>query len=103
MFDRRDVDHSQADPTRPSAPEPLGPVDEIVGQRDDLAGMFEHRSGSRTQHASATVGLEQRHADPPLEFAQPLTQRRRADPHPIGSDRPRRGIGDGNEVFELAQ
>ena len=42
------------------------------------------------------------HADPPFEFGQTLRQRRRTDADPLGGGGPRRLVGDGDEVLELA-
>ena len=55
-----------------------------------------------TQHPAAAVGFEQIDTDPTLQLGQPLRQRRRADTDLCGGDCPGRGVGDRNEVLELA-
>jgi hypothetical protein len=58
--------------------------------------------GARAEPAPASVALEEWDAESSLEFGEALRQCRRAHADPLGGDRPRRRVSDGDEILELA-
>ena len=98
---RCDVDHPE-----PNAPgrrrlQPLRPVDQV--SRDVTTRRAWSSTGAQVVRSTRRrpSRLEQLHADPPFEFGKALRQRRRAHPDAIGRDRPRRCVGDCDEVLQL--
>lgn len=78
--DRRGIDH----PYSKSSGRPLagadGPRGEIGCERHDLSSVGEDRIDLRANQPATTKTIEQWHADPTLEFGEPLGEGRRADP-----------------------
>ena len=101
MDDRGGVDHAETEPPAAPAAYAVGPVGEVVGQSEHLAGVCDDRLRAGRTQPSASVAVEQRDTESTLEFGQPLRQRRRAHPDPLGGERPGRLLGDRDEVLEL--
>ena len=102
MADRSGVDHAEAQAAGDTPVDPVGPVGEIAGQPQDLAGVADGGLRARAEPSATSVALEERDAESSLEFGEALRQRRRAHADPLGGDRPRRRVGDGDEILELA-
>ena len=103
MADGGGVDHAEAQAAaRAPRLSRFGPVGEVAGEAEDLAGMADGGFGAGADPSAAPVALEQWHAEAPFEFGQALRQRRRTHADPLGGDRPRWRVGDGDEVLELS-
>jgi hypothetical protein len=72
MADRRGVDHAQAKPSRPSPTQAAGPVGQVTGQTEDVAGVADGRLGARPDASPPAVAFEERDPEPSLEFRQAL-------------------------------
>jgi hypothetical protein len=102
VSDRGRVDHSDPDASTTAVAHPCRPVGEVVGQAEHEAGVRNGGFGIGSDPPTSTVAFEQGDPDPTFEFGKALGERRRAHAHPVRSIRPRRGLVDRDQVFELA-
>jgi len=102
MTDCGGVDHAEAEAPCSSTGQAAGPVGQVAGQAENMAGVVDGGLGARTDAPSSSVALEQRNPDTALEFGEPLRQGGGTHADTLGGQGPRRGVGDGDEVLELA-
>jgi hypothetical protein len=67
-----------------------------------MAGVVDGGLGARPDSASSAVALEQWNTESAFELGKALRQRRRAHADMLCGHGPRRRIGDGDQVLELA-
>ena len=102
MTDCSGVDHAEAEAPCSSTGQSAGPVGQVAGQAENMTGVVDGGLGARTNAPSSSIALEQRNPDTPLEFGEPLRQGGGTHADTLGGQGPRRGVGDGDEVLELA-